>query len=78
MAKPKKKSISEAPESSGAVRSIRFTDAQFEAISRKAKSLDIEFATFVRQAALAAAGVGRDEITRAKHLARSLASVGRA
>lgn len=66
-----------AAKDSGVVRSVRFTDEQFAAIQKKAKAIPLGVSSFIRQAALNAAGVGTNEVNRAQTLAKSLRSVGR-
>lgn len=79
MSKPSKKVSPpvELEPDDGVVRSIRFTTSQFEAISAKAKTKKLQFASFVRAAAVNAAGAGGPEVRRLKTLATTLASVGR-
>lgn len=48
------------------VRSVRFTEPQWAAVTAKASSLDLNVGTFIRNAALAAAGSETDALEMRK------------
>jgi phosphoserine phosphatase len=58
------------------IRSIRFRKDHFAAIMKVVKKKNLDFSSFVRQAALRAAGVGKAEVSRLEKQVKSLASIG--